>query len=91
MAILFTIIGGLLGFVALIILETLSFMVFRRSLSDLIFGHSGLQALVFPMAGCILGFIWGNRIKDRQEQATINREIEQDRLRYENDKDTTEE
>ena len=83
MVILCTFIGGILGFVILVVLESLSFLLFGRSLSTLIFGHSGLQALIAPMAGCILGWIWGNKLKDNQEQARINRELEQDRIRYE--------
>jgi hypothetical protein len=35
------------------------------------------------MAGCILGWIWGNKLKDNQEQARIKRELEQDRIGYE--------
>ena len=86
MTILFTLIGGLLGIVALIAVEIISLIIFGRSLSDAIFGRSGLQILVFPMAGCILGFIWGNKITDSREQARINRELEQDRLRDEKSK-----
>jgi hypothetical protein len=48
-------------------------MVLGRSFSTLAIGVGG-----------ILGFIWGNRIKDNQEQARINREIERDRAKYEN-------
>jgi hypothetical protein len=47
MTIPFTFIGGLLGIVAVVMLDALSLIVFGRSLSDLIFGHSGLQATSF--------------------------------------------
>jgi hypothetical protein len=53
-----------------------------RSLSTLVFGNSGLQILIAIGAGCILGFIVGNRVKDNKEQARINREIERDRAKY---------
>jgi hypothetical protein len=84
MTILFTFIGGVLGVIALIGLEILSFLIFGRSLTGAIFGSSGLQMLVFPLGGCILGFIWGNKVKDHREQARINRELEADRIKYRN-------
>ena len=86
MAFLFSIIGGFLGFAILVALTTLSFMFTGRSVISAFFGHSGLEFPVAIMIGCIVGWIWGNRIKDNQEQARINREIEEDRIRYENEK-----
>lgn len=85
MIMLSTFAGGILGFVTLIVFEVLSLLLFGQSISHLIFGQSGLQALIAPMAGCILGWIWDNKLKDNKEQLRINRELEQDHIRYEND------
>jgi hypothetical protein len=83
MIILCTFAGGMLGEVFLIVFDIMSFILFGRSILYPIFGHSGLEALIAPMAGCILGWIWGNKLKDYKEQISINRELEQDRIRYE--------
>lgn len=75
LVILCTFVGGILGFVVLVVIERLSFLLFGRGLSNLIFVHSGLQALIAPMAGCILGWIWGNKLKDNQEQASLAKSL----------------
>ncbi len=87
MTILFTFIGAALGLVVLVVLEILSVFLFGRGLSALV-GYSGFVESLIVLAGCAFGFIWGHKIKDWKEQKRINREIEQDRLRYENDKST---
>jgi hypothetical protein len=76
MTFLFMFIGAVLAIVVLVAIDTLSIMVFGRSASMAIFGQSGLQLPIAVMAGCIIGFIVGNRIKDNAEQARINQEIE---------------
>jgi hypothetical protein len=81
MTFLFMFIGAVLGIFVLIAIDVISTMLFGRSLSMLVFGNSGLQFLIAIGAGCILGFVWGNRIKDNIEQARINREIERDRTK----------
>ncbi len=86
MTILFTFIGAVLGFVVLVLLNVLSIFLFGHNLSTLIYGHSGFVESLTVLAGCAFGFIWGHKIKDWKEQKRINREIEQDRLRYESDK-----
>lgn len=84
MTFLFMFIGAVLAIIVLIAIDTVSIMLFGRSVSSLVFGNSGLQLLIAIGVGGILGFIWGNRIKDKMEQARINREIERDRAKYEN-------
>jgi hypothetical protein len=79
-------IGGILAIIVVVVLDLLSAILFGRSVSNLIFGNSGVQCLVVPMVGAVLGFIFGNKLTERREQARINREIEQDRLRYASDK-----
>jgi hypothetical protein len=85
LTILYTFIGGFLGFVFLFVLNILSFRLGRNILKP-IFGQSGLEMPVAVLVGCILGWICGNKAKDSQEQERINREIEEDRLKYEAEK-----
>ena len=82
MTVLYMFVGAILGIIILVILDVVSIILIGRSISDLVFGHSGLQLLVAIMGGCILGFIWGNKVQESKEQARINRELEQDRLKY---------
>ena len=83
MTFLFMFIGGVLAIIVLIAIDTVSIMLLGRSFSTLVFGNSGLQILIAIGAGCILGFIIGNRIKDNKEQTRISRELERDRAKYE--------
>ncbi len=75
--------GAMLALLIIFLLDVVSFVLTGRSLSSFIFGSSGFQFLVAIMAGCILGWIWGEKVQDRKEQLRINRELEQDRIRYE--------
>jgi len=54
--------------------------------SEIIFGSNGIECLVVPMIGAVVGFVLGNKIQDNREQKRINRELEQDRLNYEQEK-----
>ena len=64
-------IGAVLGIVILVVLDIVSTALIGQRLSYLIFGNSGLQLIVAIMGGCILGFILGNKARDRREQARI--------------------
>jgi len=82
MTILYTFTGAILALIFVLALDVVSFVLLGTSISSFIFGSSGFQFLVAIMAGSILGWIWGNRVKDKKEQVRINRELEQDSLRY---------
>jgi len=83
MKILCMIIGAILALLIIFAFDVVSFVLIGKSFSSFIFGSSGFQFLVAIMAGCILGWIWGNKVQDKKEQLRINRELEQDRIRYE--------
>ena len=72
--------GAMLALLIIFLLDVVSFVLTGRSLSSFIFGSSGFQFLVAIMAGCILGWIWGEKVQDRKEQLRINRELDKTAL-----------
>lgn len=83
MRFLYVFLGGILAILVFFVLTLVSFRVFGYSIFSLIFGQSGLQIPVVLFIGTICGWLFGTKIQDQREQAQINRELEQDRIKYE--------
>jgi hypothetical protein len=77
-------VSAVLTIIVSVAIDMVSIILLGRPLSRLVFGNSGVGILIEIGVGIIIGFIVANRILDRREQARINRELEQDRVKYEN-------
>jgi len=83
MRFLFVFVGGVTALIVFFVLTVISFSVFGYSVFSSIFGQSGLESPVVLFIGVICGWILGSKIQDQKEQAQINRELEEDRIKYE--------
>ncbi|HAF15953.1 MAG TPA: hypothetical protein DHU55_14670 [Blastocatellia bacterium] len=86
MRFLFAFVGAVLALIVFFVLTVISFSVLGHNVFRSIFGQSGLEFPVVVFIGIICGWLLGSKIQDQKEQAQINRELEEDRVKYEKGK-----
>jgi hypothetical protein len=83
MRFLFALVGAVLALIVFFVLTMVSFSVFGHNVFTSIFGQSGLEFPVVVFIGIVCGWLLGSRIQDQKEQAQINRELDEDRIKHE--------
>jgi hypothetical protein len=89
MRFLFALVGAVLALIVFFVLTVISFSVFGHNVFRSIFGQSGLEFPVVVFIGIICGWLLGSKIQDQKEQAQINRELGEDRIKYEKESSTS--
>jgi uncharacterized membrane protein YuzA (DUF378 family) len=78
MSFIFGIIGGIIGIVGAVVLIVVANILGFQSSS-----FSFFVVVVSPLVGFVAGWLLYNSIEERQERKRIESELEQDRIRYE--------